>query len=166
MSSHLPLHPGTEVQNRDEGSMTQAERRFQGSASHHDALCLEAADFVELRRSIRVVRRLVAGRLALVKWTTAANDVGEPVDPLDDRARRFCVSGAFLRVSKPNPPLFVAWTRLCHQAAGELLGDPTGDLFSYNDDPAIGRGELIELLEEVEARLDLLAGRLEADDHR
>jgi hypothetical protein len=165
MSSRLPTHSGAEPQRQREAGKAELELRLQGSAWHHENLGLEAADFIELRRSIRIVRRLIAGRLALVKGMAAANDSGEAVDPLDDSATRFCVSGAFLRVSKPSPPLFAAWTRLCHQAAGDLLGDPAGDLFSYNDDPTIGREELLELLDEVEARLDLLAGRLEADDH-
>jgi hypothetical protein len=122
-------------------------------------LSLEVDDIAEIRRSIQVVRRLMQGRLPLVKGTDAANDRGMPVDPLDDDATRFGVTGAFLRAGRPTAPLFIAWMRLCHQAAGDLLDDPDRDLFSYDDDPDVDHERLIELLDEVEARLDLLQKR-------
>jgi hypothetical protein len=166
MSSRLPPRPGHKPHSRRQPAVPRPELRLEGSHWHRDALPLDSADLAELRRSIRLVRRLVAGRMGLTRGAYAVNDAGEPVDPLDDSAERFCVSGAFVRVGKPSPPLFVTWTRLCHEAAGDLLGDPEADLFTYNDDPANGREELLELLDEVEARLDLLAGRGEGIDEQ
>lgn len=139
------------------------ECRLEIDAREADAPQLDAADFVELRRSIRVVRRLITGRLPLVKGLEAANGSGAPVDPLADDATGFCVNGAFLRASKPRPSLFVAWAELCHRAAGDLLGDPSADLFDYSDAAATRRCDLVALLDEVEARLDLLAQHLDVD---
>lgn len=170
MSSRLPLRPGLRPQSgqyhrtRQQPSAARPERRRPAGTRPDDALRLETADFAELRRSIGVVRRLVGGRMPLAKGVYAANDAGLAVDPLDDDAERFCVSGAFLKVANPSPPLFVAWTRLCHEAAGDLLGDPEADVFAYNDDPAVGRDELLDLLDEVEARLDRLSGRDDSVD--
>lgn len=143
---------------RDERDL-RLELHLEGYTWEADRLALDAEDFAELRRSIRAVRRLIGRGLPLVKGTDAADAAGTPVDPLDDHATRFGVNGAFLRAGRPTPPLFLAWMRLCHQAAGDLLGDPGHDLYSYDDDPTTDREQLIELLDEVEARLDLLQRR-------
>lgn len=117
---------------------------------------LTIADVAELRRAIRIMRRLIGGTLPIIKGTDATDAVGRPVDPLDDSASGFCLTGAFMRVSRPNPNVFSTWTRLGHAAAKDLLGDSEADLFSYNDNPAVGRDQLLALLEEIEARLDRL----------
>jgi hypothetical protein len=160
MSSRRPPHsaePHT-PKSRDDRAV-RPELRLEACTWQADCPALDAEDFAELRRSIRVVRRLIGGGLPLVKGRDAANDPGASVDPLDESATRFGVNAAFLRAGRPTPPLFLAWMHLCHQAAGNLLGDPDHDLYSYVDDPATDRERLIDLLDEVEARLDRLQGR-------
>ena len=133
--------------------------RLEVQRSDGRPIALEADDIVELRRSIRVVRCMVERRLATLKSADALDEAGWPVDPLDDNAVRFSLPGAFLRANRSRTSLYVAWMRLCNAAAAQMLGDPTAGLFDYNDDPDIDQDALLDLLDEVAARLDRLKAR-------
>ena len=122
-------------------------------------MALEADDIVELRRSIRVVRCMVERRMVMLKGFDAEDDEGRPVDPLDVRAVRFALPSAFLRANRSRTSLYVAWMRLCNAAAADMLGDPAAGLFDYSDDPDIDQDALLDLLDEVAARLDRLEAR-------
>jgi len=120
-------------------------------------LTLEDAEITELRRSIRVVRCMVENRLATLKNQDAVDAVGRPVDPLADEAARFSLPGAFLRASRSGPSLFVAWMRLCNATAAEMLDDPGVGVHAFADDPDTDADALLDLLDEIEERLDRLA---------
>lgn len=121
------------------------------------ALRLEPADIVELHRSIRVVRCMVQRNVATVKGEDAVDAEGRPVDPLDDRAARLSLPAALLRASGCGPSLYVAWMRLCNDTAADLLDDPAVGVHAFVDDPDTDAQTLLDLLDEVEARLDRLA---------
>ena len=133
--------------------------RLEVQRSHDRPIALEADDIVELRRSIRVVRCMVERRQALLKGEDAIDRAGRPVDPLDEQAVDFSLSGAFLRANRSRTSLYVAWVRLCNAAAADMLGDPAAALFDYSDDPDIDQDALLDLLDEVAARLDRLTAR-------
>jgi len=118
---------------------------------------LEAADIAELRRSIRVVRCMVQRRVATLKDHDAVDALGRPVDPLDDRVEHLSLPGAFLRASRHGPSLYVAWMQLCNDTAADLLDDPAAGVHAFGDDPDTDARALLDLLDEVEARLDRLA---------
>jgi hypothetical protein len=120
-------------------------------------LALEEADIAELRRSIRVVRCMVENRLATLKGQDAVDAAGRPVDPLADEAARFSLPGAFLRASRSGPSLYVTWMRLCNATAADLLDDPAVGVHAFADDPDTNAEALLDLLDEVEGRLDRLA---------
>lgn len=119
-------------------------------------LTLEAADIAELQRSIGVVRCMVRHRIATLKDCDAMDAEGRLVDPLDDRATRFSLPGAFLRASRNGPSLYVAWMRLCNDTIADLLDDPAVGVHAFGDDPDTDSQALLDLLDEVEARLDRL----------
>lgn len=148
MSRRMPADPGKGPDLRLEVQRPQSR-----------LMTLEADDIVELRRSIRVVRCMVERRLATLKGADAVDAAGLPVDPLDDRAVRFSLPSAFLRANRAKTSLYVAWMRLCNAAAAEMLGDPAVGLFDYSDDPDIDQDALLDLLDEVAARLDRLTAR-------
>ena len=119
-------------------------------------LTLEAADIAELQRSIRVVRCMLQRGVATLKNHDAVDAAGRPVDPLDRRATRFSLPGAFFRASRNGPSLYVAWMRLCNDAAADLLDDPAVGVHAFGDDPDTDAQALLDLLDEVEARLERL----------
>ncbi len=148
MSRRMPADPGK-----------GPELRLEVQRPEGSCMALEADDIVELRRSIRVVRCMVERRLAMLEGADAVDEAGRPVDPLDQRAVRLSLAGAFLRANRSRTSLYVAWMRLCNAAAAEMLGDPAVGLFDYSDDPDIDQDALLDLLDEVDARLDRLAAR-------
>lgn len=124
---------------------------------HEQQPSLAAADIAELRRSIRVVRRMVERRIAILKDDDAVDALGRSVDPLDPRAVRLSLPGAAIRATRYNRSLYVAWMRLCNAAAADLLDDSALDVHAFGDDPQTDAQALLDLLDEVELRLDRLA---------
>ena len=117
---------------------------------------LEAASIIELRRSLRILRCMVERGVATLKGHDAVDAAGRPVDPLDDNAVRFSLPIAWLRVSRSASLPYVAWMRLCNDAAVEMLDDPALGIFDLVDDPASDPQVLLNLLDGIEARLDRL----------
>ncbi len=136
-------------------------RRTKHAVAPRPALALEPDDVAELRRSIRVVRRLVGRGMALGRRMAPANDDAGP-----GTAAAGChgLARAFLRSAAPTPSLLAAWLVLCHETTGDLLGEPTAEILLNSDDPALDAAELLALLDEVEERLDRLQGRSEVAD--
>ena len=118
---------------------------------------LEAADIAELRRSIRVVRCMVQRRVATSKDHDAVDALDRPVDPLDDRVPRLSLPGTLRRASRGGPSLYVAWMQLCNDTAADILNDPAVGVPAFGDDPDSDAQALLDLLDEVEARLGRLA---------
>lgn len=118
---------------------------------------LNRAEIAELRRSIDGVRRMVERRSVTLQGVEEeASEIDLQLDPLDKSARQYCFGGTFGRPRQRSAPLFVAWIRHCNRAAANLL-DEKPIRVPANGSPAIEREALLELIDELEQRLELIS---------
>lgn len=118
---------------------------------------LNRAEIAELRRSIDGVRRMVERRSVTSQGAEEeASEIDLQLDPLDESARQYCFGGSFVGPRQRSAPLFVAWMRHCNRAAAELL-DEKPVCVAANGTPYIEQEALLELIDELEKRLELIS---------
>lgn len=115
------------------------------------------AEIADLRRSIDGVRRMVERRSVTSQGAEEeASEIGLQLDPLDETARQYCFGGTFLRPRRRREPMFVAWMRHCDRATAKLL-DEKPIYTPVQRAPEIEQEALLELIDELEKRLELLS---------
>ena len=118
---------------------------------------LNRAEIAELRRSIDGVRRMIERRsVASQGAEKEASEIDLQLDPLDASARQYCFGGTFVGPRQRSAPLFVAWIRHCNRAAANLL-DEKPIRVPVNGTPGMEQDALLELIDELEKRLELLS---------
>lgn len=114
---------------------------------------LARAEMVEIRRANRQVRFFLSQLAGRSRGAEARDGRGRPVDPAHPDARSFSIVGAFLAAARPSPWLYRRWMAAAHQAAAEILGDPSASVFDYNDAAEIDQEGVTALLDEIDARV-------------
>jgi len=85
-----------------------------------------------------------------------AEGIDLQLDPFDGSARQLCFGGSFGGPRRRQAPLFVAWMRRCNRAAANLL-DETPICVPVDGTPGIDPDGLLELIDELERRLEVLS---------
>jgi hypothetical protein len=123
---------------------------------------LNRAEIAELRRSIDGVRRMVERRSVTLQGAAKeASEIDLQLDPLDESARQYCFGGTSVPTRQRPAPLFVAWMRHCNRAAANLLDEQPIRMAETEtsgiEQPGIEQEALLELIDELEKRLELLS---------
>lgn len=126
-------------------------------ASLVDELSIEEVRF--LIDTVDEQRRRINEGLPLARGSEAMDANQQPVDPISLDAVSFCIGGAFLALCNPQPPVYRQWIRLCREVVQDLSGDPTADVFTFNDDASTDRAALVRLLDVALSRLRFRLGR-------
>ncbi|MFO1067348.1 MAG: hypothetical protein U1E14_02380 [Geminicoccaceae bacterium] len=104
---------------------------------------------MDMLKAVAAVRELLADQSRWTREAEARNGFGDPVDPLDDEAERFCISGAFIRIANPEIGSYKTYLRLATQAVRELGGGPQDDLWTFNDRTDTTHDRVMALLDRM-----------------
>ena len=95
-------------------------------------------------------RQLIDAEGSWVQAYAAVSADGTPVEPFDERAVRFCASGALLRAAFELTNSITAARELHQAACRKLLPHALCAVHTIEDlnDTSIGRGTILQLLDE------------------
>ena len=103
------------------------------------------------RQLLEATLHRATGLLRTSRWSKGAparDAVGAEIDPVDPRARAFCIAGAFLRAGTCLDTATIrAGMALLHYTAREVSGGEAADLFALNDDLRATKREALAVLE-------------------
>jgi hypothetical protein len=95
-------------------------------------------------------RQLIDDEGNWIQVYAAVSADGTPVDPFDERAVRFCASGALFRAAFELTCEIATATELRDAVCGRLLPDSLCAVHAIEDlnDTSIGRGTILQLFDE------------------